>query len=117
MDRKTILVTRDSVAAGDDADAPHSMVVDIVFNDTLETILKRILETGYLPKIYGGKATWRVAYNQPLAVIAQEWDVPKQIYSTGQLTLQAIDKLHFNYHAQDNPETVLRILSRFRISV
>ena len=114
MDRKTIVVTRDSVAAGDDADAPHSMVIEIAFNDTIETVLKRISEIRYLPKIDGGKATWSVAFKQPLAVIAQEWDQPKLISSANQLIQHPVDQLHFNYHAQDDPETVFRVLSRFR---
>jgi hypothetical protein len=116
MDKRTILLTRDSVAAGDDADAPHNLLIEIGSNDTIEVILKRILDLQYLPKIYGGKATWSVAFNRSIAVIAQEWDEPKLIDFTYDLNQQGVDKLHFNYHAQEHPDTVLRILSRFRTS-
>ncbi|RYE19542.1 MAG: hypothetical protein EOP45_12505, partial [Sphingobacteriaceae bacterium] len=78
-----------------------------------------IYDIVYLPKIAGGKATWSLATNQPIAIVAQEWNEPKLIVfpeypfqnSPG---FYSIERLHFNYHAQENPEIVLRVLQRFR---
>lgn len=116
---KTIKLTRASVAMGDDCDAPHEVLIKIGIEWTIERILKTIIELDYLPRISGGKATWSVASNQPLAVIAQEWKSPKLICwpdypNQGTKSFYNIQRLHFNYHAQDNPEKVFEVLHRFR---
>lgn len=115
IQRTTITITRDSVAAGDDTDAPHMLIVEIEPTDTIKSALESILRLNYLPKISGGNATWSVASSQPIAVFAQQWSTPHHI-NPEEETCQnrGIDKLHFNYHGQESPEIVLRVLSRFR---
>src|SRR5690606_39923641 len=69
---KKIKLTRESVAMGDDIDAPHFLEIDIEPNWTITEILKYISNINYLPKISGGRATWSVAINEPIAVLTQE---------------------------------------------
>jgi hypothetical protein len=107
MNNKTLIITRDSVAAGDDVDAPHEMLLEFDENEKVEKIIKTILKSNYLPKIYGGKATWCIIAHKPLAIIAQEWFNPKVINTTDYLkSAKEFDKLHFKYHVQENPEIV-----------
>lgn len=121
MNKKKIILTRDSVAAGDDGDAPHYQTIEIGVDDKIEAILNAISDLCYLPQISGDKATWSVASNEPLAIIAQEWIAPKLICMSeyphpGTRAFYNIERLHFNYHAQDDPETAFKILWRFRIA-
>ncbi|WP_194768726.1 hypothetical protein [Tamlana sp. I1] len=60
---KKIKLTRESVAMGDDVDAPHFLEIEIGPTWTIIEILKNIIKINYLPKISGGKATWSVAIN------------------------------------------------------
>lgn len=118
---KKIILTRESVAMGDDIDAPHFLEIEIQSNWTILEILKHILKLNYLPQIHGGKATWSVAINEPIAVLSQESfenpmliclpDYPHQ----ETMGFVNIENIHFNYHAQKKPEEVFEVLSRFRI--
>ncbi|HPA70821.1 MAG TPA: hypothetical protein PKY31_01040 [Spirochaetota bacterium] len=116
-----ITVTRDSVCAADDVDAPHVKTVSIGDDWSIEEILSRIIPS-YLPLISGGKATWSVAADNPIAVMAQEWGKPRLLclpeypfHDTPGFV--KITSLHFNYHAQDDPDTVFRVLRRYRHKV
>lgn len=113
---KKIIVTRDSVAAGDDNNAPHLLTIQVKETDSIKNIIELLAHSEYLPKIYGGEGTWSVASHQPLAVIAQQWISARLICLTDQDTFGNfnLDKIHFNYHSQDAPEMVLRVLYRFR---
>ena len=116
----SLYVTRESVAAGDDVDAPHARTFSIPEAASLETVLATVLAARYLPSISGGLATWSVASNIPLAVIAQQWSAPRMLFCTGE-DLKMLDRehgvlrLHFNYHAQLDPEIVLEVLRRLRL--
>jgi hypothetical protein len=116
-----IKLTRESVSMGDDTDAPHVLEIEIQPNWTILEILKYILKLNYLPHIYGGKATWSVAINEPIAVLSQEsFEKPMMICLPDypyQETMRFvnIENIHFNYHAQKNPEEVYEVLSRFRV--
>ena len=60
--RVTIQVTRDSVAAGDDCDAPHSRKVEThSFLDP--TALIRAIHPGYLPSVSGVGHSWECMFN------------------------------------------------------
>jgi len=115
-----LYVTRDSVAAGDDIDAPHARAFAIPQGASLETVLATVTSARYLPSISGGLATWSVASGIPLAVIAQQWAAPRMLFGAGD-DLDALDRahgplrLHFNYHAQLDPEIVLEVLRRLRL--
>jgi len=120
MTQKKITITRDSVSMGDDSLGRVASVIEISDEDRIATILTMIMDMGYLPKISGGKATWSVATNRPLAIIAQEWQepkliVPKEFPFQGSRISNYIERLHFNYFAQLDPDVVYQVLSRFRI--
>lgn len=109
--------TRDSVAMGDDVYAPHEIEFDLSSAATLEDVIHKIKAMSYLPKIYGGKATW-VLYNgsTPLAVIAQQWEQAK-IFDCRDLAIQKLFlkeevNLFFRYYAQQDPNDVFATLKR-----
>jgi hypothetical protein len=112
---KKILITRDSVSQGDDAH--QNLEIEIHEDWKFGEILSKVLNTGYLPKIFGGKATWCVAYHQPIAVIAQEWTEPKfmglEYYSLNGKN-KDFNRLHFSYFAQRDPNLVYEILWNFK---
>ena len=115
-----LYVTRESVAAGDDVDAPHARTFALPHEASLETALVTVMSARYLPSISGGLATWSVASGIPLAVIAQQWPAPRMLSGVSD-NLDALDRapgllrLHFNYHAQLDPEIVLEVLRRVRL--
>lgn len=115
---KKIIITRTSVSQGDDV-FDHTLEIEIDEEWKIDQILKRIMEMNYLPGIIGGKATWSVAYDRPLAVIAQQWDSPEMLSKDfpyqGTRRYVNFDRLHFNYHMQLDPSIVYDVLSRFRI--
>jgi hypothetical protein len=70
-----VYVTRDDVHAGDDDLAP--VVFDVPDDFPPEDILRRAADRGRLPSIRGYRATWVVASNELLAVVAEEWPAPR----------------------------------------
>jgi hypothetical protein len=115
-----IYLTRDSVAAGDDIDAPHEKTITLDDGATIEDILVAITKLNYLASIAGGHATWTLSSRIPIAVFAQEWKEPKEV-RTYPVNIKELDfqdgtlKLHFSYHAQLSPEVVLEVLQRLRL--
>jgi len=115
-----LYVTRESVAAGDDIDAPHARTFALPAGTSLDTALATVMSARYLPSISGGLATWSVASGIPLAVIAQQWPAPRMLFGVSD-NPDALDcapgllRLHFNYHAQLDPEIVLEVLRRLRL--
>lgn len=73
----TVVIWRDSVAAGDDSDAPHEWAAPVASNATIEAVVDAIIQRRYLASISGGRATWIVEGARPLAVIAQQWTTPR----------------------------------------
>ena len=115
-----LYVTRESVAAGDDIDAPHARTFALPPGASIDTALTTVMSARYLPSISGGMATWSVASGIPLAVIAQQWQAPRMLFGVSD-NPDALDRapgllrLHFNYHAQLDPEIVLEVLRRLRL--
>ncbi|MFD7583731.1 hypothetical protein ACFV61_35720, partial [Kitasatospora sp. NPDC059817] len=71
-----IHLTRDSVAAGDDAGAPHPAALTLPDDlDLPQALVALGLPRPYLPLIGGGRASWilRTGDGAPLAVLAQQW--------------------------------------------
>jgi hypothetical protein len=113
---RKIKLTRMSVSMGDDS-RDNSLEIEVDENWKIGEILDEVLRINYLPKIMGGKATWSVAYDNPLAVIAQQWKQPKLIRSQFPYTInnkyKDFDRLHFNYHGQKDPDLVREIIGEF----
>jgi hypothetical protein len=109
-----IHLTRDSVAAGDDIDAPHHHSISVPTSTSALSLVQSVLEQRYLPRIAGGKATWVISSHEPFAVCAQEWASPEVL--TLPPAIEALDtedgamRLHFRT-AQVDPALARRILS------
>ena len=113
-----IYLSRDSVCAGDDGDAPHSKQIVVADGASIEDILSNLSRSGYLPSIAGGKATWSASSNVPLGVVAQEWAKPKLFFRIFDDLLDIEDKtlrIHFSYHTQIDPDVVYEVLSRLTL--
>jgi len=115
-----IYATRGSVAAGDDGDAPHGRHFAFPEGTALGDALAGIQAERYLPGITGGQATWSAASNRPVAVLAQQWDRPRLLiqWPGESKTLDWRDGilwLHFNYHAQVDPESIHRVLWGYQL--
>jgi len=115
-----VYLSRESVCAGDDVEAPHSETISFPDGTAVLDVLTQIARSGYLASIAGGEATWSAASNIPLAVIAQQWSQPKPLpalmYSSPALDVKDNTlRIHFNYHAQENPDIVYKILFRLRL--
>lgn len=70
-------IERDSVCAGDDVDAPHEARIAVRKESSLAAVLRVIQKRSYLAGIAGGRATWIVESDRPLAVMAQQWTSPR----------------------------------------
>lgn len=77
MTRSALVVWRDSVAAGDDADAPHEWRLAISAEATVADVVNGIASAGYLASISTGEATWIIEGARPIAVVAQQWTEPR----------------------------------------
>ncbi len=65
-----VVLTRDSVCAGDDCDAPHEKMVEVPSFVDPEA-LARALSSGYLPSVAGIAHSWTCVLNgRKLAVIS-----------------------------------------------
>lgn len=73
----TLVVWRDSVAAGDDAHAPHEWRLAVQADTTVDDVVRAIRTARYLASISTGEATWIVEGDRPLAVVAQQWTAPR----------------------------------------
>jgi hypothetical protein len=115
-----ILATRDSVAMGDDADAPHEQHFSFPDSTSIEQAIESISSSGYLASVQGG-ATWSAVSGVPICVVAQHWSQARPVNwkpvapSSLQITNGVIG-VHFNYHAQIDPEIVLEVIKRLKAS-
>jgi len=120
---RKILLTRSPVSMGDDS-RDNSLEIEVDEDWKLTEIINKVLEINYLPKIMGGKATWSIAYDNFLGIIAQQWSKPKfygsqvpQFPYSKSNKYKDFNKLHFNYHVQEDPDLVYDILVRFRTAL
>jgi hypothetical protein len=115
-----LYLTRDSVHAGDDGDAPHERTLTVPDRSTLDQVLAAVAAARYLPEISGGLATWSVASN-----LRSRWSrstvAEAAVAVPDGIQVRALDwqgdtlRLQFNYHAQADPELVLDVLKRLRL--
>lgn len=93
--RFNILVTRDSVCAGDDIDAPHEK--DVSIKSILSPIdLASFLSSGYLPKINGVGHSWDCRFNG--ITIARIFQNSIEAY-VDELHYELKNQVHFIYHS------------------
>lgn len=103
-------LTRDSVAAGDDAYAPHRQSLHLTDDASLGDAVSAALARHYLASIVGGKATWLVVADGTVsAVVAQQWAQPRWLTDA---RVPAPAAIHFRYLAQRDPDEVYDEYSR-----
>lgn len=91
----TVVLTRDSVAAGDDSDAPHEKTVTVhSFMDPV--LLARTLSTGYLPSVAGVGHTWTCVVND---VSVAEITTSEIRALVQQSPFAERNRAHFVYHS------------------
>lgn len=91
----SVKLTRDSVSAGDDIDAPHEKIVSgYSFVDT-EAFVNQF-STGYLPGVAGVEHSWTVELNgRPIALIRKNGIEGKAIA----VEFDEHNSVHFEYHS------------------
>ena len=120
LERMKLHVTRDSVALGDDIAAPHERRFSFPDSMSIEEAIEKVVASNYLAGVQGG-ATWSVVSGFPIAVVAQRWESPRHV-SWEPVTLKSLQSkdgfvgLHFNYHAQLDPEIVLEVLKKLKLN-
>lgn len=109
---QSLVVWRDSVAAGDDIDAPHEIKLPVEESASVACAVAKVTSAGYLPNISGGKATWIVeAGSLPIAVLAQQWSEPRYLVRADQSMASLIGSsarchIYFRYWCQADPDAV-----------
>ena len=102
-------LSRDSVAAGDDVES-HDKVLVVDRRRPLELVLMSISRDRYLPRIFGGRASWLAVAGRRgprLAVMAEQWDRPLLLVNAGTAISQIGGAIDFEYHAQIDPNELL----------
>jgi len=91
--RLSIILTRDSVCAGDDVDAPHEKLVEThSFLDPVALAVE--LATGYLASVNGIGHSWECLLNgKRIAVVLPNGTATQ----TADLEYQESNRVHFKY--------------------
>jgi hypothetical protein len=93
-----IRLTRDSVCAGDDYDAPHEKTVSVhSFVDPRALVSH--LASGYLPTVSGSGHTWDCFLNGQLVASVSPNDISPRVM---EVTFAQENHAHFVYHAARN---------------
>jgi hypothetical protein len=108
------------VCAADDSDSPHACTLETVDNASPEQLIFFVCDSVNLPTISGGNAAWCLSSKIPLAVLAQQWNVPRMIYGIPPRfedldVSEGVLRLHFSYFAQTDPDVVLNVLRELRL--
>lgn len=113
-----IVLSRDSVCAGDDIDVPHDKIIRFGSEKYVSKLIESIKSSDYLPLIAEGKATWIVNNSDEIiAVIAQQWNTSKLFIDKKILVKDLIKTgkrihLFFKYRSQEDPGLICENLSK-----
>ena len=115
-----IVATRDSVAMGDDIDAPHEQYFSFPDSTSIEQAIEKIVSSDYLASVQGG-ATWSAVSGIPICVVSQRWSQPRAvswqpIEPSSLQVRNGVIGVHFNYHTQIDPEIVLEVIKRLKLN-
>ncbi|MEV4758931.1 hypothetical protein AB0J86_28080 [Micromonospora sp. NPDC049559] len=109
-----INVDRGSVAAGDDA-LPHAQTIELSPETALADVVAHLRDRHFLAVIAGGKATWILVADRPLAVVAQQWEQPRFLVDPsrpiGSFAVEGRVALMFRYWKQHDPDHVFEELA------
>ncbi|WP_053170877.1 hypothetical protein [Streptomyces sp. SBT349] len=109
---------RDSVAMGDDV-LPHAETIEMPPETSLADVVAHLRERHYLATIAGGRATWILVADRPLAVVAQQWNEPRFLVDASRpISSFGVEgrgvSLMFRYWKQHDPDAVLEELAAGR---
>jgi hypothetical protein len=94
--RVSVTVTRDSVCAGDDGDAPHEITRE-VYSYLDPIALARELSSGYLPSVAGVGHSWTCVMNgDKIAEVSSSGEVRSIARET---VFADENRAHFVYHS------------------
>jgi|SaaInlStandDraft_1057018.scaffolds.fasta_scaffold102752_1 hypothetical protein len=94
----TISLTRDSVAAGDDCDAPHASEIEInSFTDPV--VLSQQIASQYLPNISGQNHYWTAEFNE-IRIAQVGPNVSRELVRL--VSYENTNRMHFSYHSAIN---------------
>ena len=110
----SVIVDRDSVAAGDDTDS-HAVTASVPVASNLAELVTSAVHVCPLPSISGDRATWLIDVGGTcVGVIAQQWSRPKFVVSehlsVTQLFTGSSSKVQFRYWNQADPDVVFAAL-------
>ncbi|HEX8432887.1 MAG TPA: hypothetical protein VF625_16495, partial [Longimicrobium sp.] len=87
------------------------LVIALPRSASLRAVVREMLRSSYLASIAGGRATWIVEGNRPLAVVAQQWWSPRWLVEP-ELAVSAVSQesgspdLMLRYWCQVDPKRV-----------
>ncbi len=90
----SLRLTRDSVCAGDDCDAPHEKVIETFSFVAPEALIRDVLT--YLPRVSGVGHSWVCRFN---GVIIGEIDAQGIHPSIRELKYEELNDVHFSYRS------------------
>lgn len=109
----SLTVTRSSVAAGDDINAPNSSTFTVPVGSKVNKLFEAMKRDSYLPSISGGKATWVMQVDGiAVGVVAQQWDKPRFIIA--ETVLSAEQSVYMDYRLQVGPDELVTQLANQR---
>lgn len=118
--KKLIVLSRDVVSLADDWSHEYLHKFEIENDWKIKEILRSIRNSGYLP-VFFGPATWSVSTEIPIAIISQSRIEPILLVSEDfpfvsgiRGTVYNLTRLHFNYHLNEDPELVARVLHSYK---
>ncbi|WP_395716274.1 hypothetical protein [Prosthecobacter sp.] len=91
----TVVMTRDSVCAGDDCDAPHEKSAS-TYSFLDPSVFAQAISNSYLPSISGSGHSWTCLLNGTKIAIIGTKDVRSLVRIT---PFAETNRVHFNYHS------------------
>ena len=89
-----VILTRDSVCAGDDCDAPHEKRVEVYSTLDVEAFVTEV-SSGYLPSVAGAKHSWTCERNGVKIATIEQSGI--RVLVRESVFLQH-NRVHFTYH-------------------
>ena len=90
-----LTLTRDSVCAGDDCDAPHTKKV-VVHSILDSVVFVKSVASGYLPSIAGAGHSWTCSLNGQRIGVVRSSGIDELI---PQVSFLKENTVHFSYHS------------------
>lgn len=97
-----LIVTRDSVCAGDDCDAPHKARFFIDEVTPISNLVSYLRENYPLSSVYGGHLTWTLKSGSKIAMFSEGWSdlhflVPEEASCRSYASEDKALHVHFDY--------------------